>query len=187
MKCTASDILPEILIIESPVYGDNRGHFLETYQAKRYAEQGLPQAFVQDNLSFSRKGVIRGLHYQLGNPQGKLVWVAQGEVFDVAVDIRRGSPSFGKWVSMTLSSEQYSQVYIPQGFAHGFCVTSDTATLLYKCTDYYSPRQERGIRWDDPSLAIPWPTENPILSKKDLAYFSLGDTEPKELPAFDPA
>jgi dTDP-4-dehydrorhamnose 3,5-epimerase len=159
--------LPEIIMIDPDIHGDERGHFLETYQAHQYAKNRIPDSFVQDNLSYSKRGVLRGLHYQLGTPQGKLVWVVDGEVFDVSVDIRQGSPTFGKWVGVTLSSKKYSQVFVPPGFAHGFCVISKTATLLYKCTDYYAPKAERGIQWNDPALGIDWPVTDPILSEKD--------------------
>jgi len=184
MKFARNHILPEIIIVEPDVYRDQRGLFLETYQARRYLEQGIPAAFVQDNLSFSRKGVLRGLHYQLGRPQGKLIWVVQGEVFDVAVDIRRGSPTFGKWMGVVLSSEDHRQVYVPEGFAHGFCVLSDSALFAYKCTDYYAPEEERGIRWDDPSVGIDWPVSDPIVSEKDRAYPGLNDVPPEDLPVF---
>lgn len=159
--------LPGVLIIEPDVHGDARGFFMETWQKERYAQYGLPTNFVQDNLSFSHKGVLRGLHYQDPNPQGKLVYVLQGEVFDVAVDIRRGSPTFGQWVGVTLSSENKRQLYIPEGFAHGFCVTSETALFAYKCTDYYNPQAEHGIIWNDPDIGIEWPVKKPILSEKD--------------------
>ncbi|MBE9580331.1 MAG: dTDP-4-dehydrorhamnose 3,5-epimerase [Proteobacteria bacterium] len=185
MKVTSSPALPEVIIIEPDVYRDERGHFLETYQAGRYFQYEIPSSFVQDNLSFSGRGVLRGLHYQIGKPQAKLVWVVQGEAFDVAVDIRRGSPTFGKWVGITLSSEKYRQVYIPEGFAHGFCVTGEYVILAYKCTDCYAPKEERGIRWDDPSLAIEWPVATPILSDKDGAYPTLKEIPPEELPAFN--
>jgi dTDP-4-dehydrorhamnose 3,5-epimerase len=184
MKFTGATVLPEIILITPDVYRDERGHFFETYQARRYANHGIPDNFVQDNVSHSTKGVLRGLHYQSGKPQGTLVWIVQGEVFDVAVDIRRGSPTFGKWVGMTLSSQQYSQIFIPKGFAHGFYVTSETAIVMYKCTDYYFPHEERGIRWDDPALAIDWPTADPILSRKDRLYPSLKNTPQNDLPAF---
>ena len=185
MKCTPSPLVPEVLIVEPDVHGDGRGYFLETYRAQRYAEQGLPDTFVQDNLSFSRKGVLRGLHYQLGRPQGKLVWVLQGEVFDVAVDIRRGSPTFGRWVSATLSSADHRQLYVPEGFAHGFCVLSETALFTYKCTDYYAPEEERGIRWDDPALGIDWPVAEPIVSDKDRAYPALENVPEGDLPLLE--
>lgn len=184
IKFTTNPLLPEIVLVQPDIHEDERGHFLETYQAQRYAKHGITDSFVQDNLSYSTKGVLRGLHYQLGNPQGKLVWVVSGEVFDVAVDIRRNSPTFGRWVGITLSSENYSQIFVPQGFAHGFCVTSETAVLSYKCTRYYAPQQERGIRWDDPSLDIDWPIGDPVLSEKDRAYCSLAEKPSSELPPF---
>jgi len=185
VKVTYSSQLPEIIIIEPDVYGDNRGHFLETFQAKRYLDYGIPDRFVQDNISYSSKGVIRGLHYQLGRPQGKLVWVAQGEIFDVAADIRRGSPTFGKWMGVSLSSESYRQVYVPEGFAHGFCVISEFAIVCYKCTDYYAPKEERGIRWDDETLGIEWPIDTPVLSNKDREYPGLKVLDEEHLPRFE--
>lgn len=184
MHCKPHPTIPEILVIEPNVFRDDRGHFLESYHRQRYHEHGLPERFVQDNLSFSRSGVLRGLHYQLGVPQGKLVWVVQGEVFDVAVDIRRGSPTFGRWAGVTLSSDTFTQVYIPEGFAHGFCVTSETALFVYKCTDYYAPKEERGIRWDDPSVRIPWPVARPTVSRKDNEYPELKNIPAEELPLF---
>lgn len=182
MKITYLDELPGIVIIEPRVFTDDRGYFLETFQAERYGGQGLPERFVQDNISFSTKGVLRGLHYQLGRPQGKLVWVAQGEIYDVAVDIRKHSPDFGKWVGVILSSENSRQVYIPEGFAHGFCVLSDKARVIYKCTDYYAPEEEHGILWNDPALKIDWPVQAPILSDKDAAYPVLKMIDQAELP-----
>jgi dTDP-4-dehydrorhamnose 3,5-epimerase len=188
MKFTTHAVLTDVIVIAPDIHQDKRGHFLETFRAQQYAENGLPHRFVQDNLSFSSQGVLRGLHYQLGKPQGKLLWVVHGEVFDVAVDIRRHSPSFGKWAGITLSSQDYSQIFIPEGFAHGFYVVSQTATLLYKCTDYYAPEEERGIRWDDPALGIDWPATNPILSEKDSTYPSLKDLPDSEFPMFgDPS
>jgi dTDP-4-dehydrorhamnose 3,5-epimerase len=181
MKVTPTKI-PEVLLIEPRVFKDHRGHFLEVYQAERYLEHGIPAGFVQDNFSYSQKRVLRGLHYQLGRPQGKLVWVAQGRVFDVVVDIRKSSANFGKWLSLVLDAETYQQLYIPPGFAHGFCVISDWATVLYKCTDYYDPREERGIRWDDPALGIDWPVVEPILSPKDQAFPSLEGLPASQLP-----
>lgn len=182
MKCTPSSIFPEVVIIEPDIYRDQRGHFLETYQAQRYLELGIPTRFVQDNLSYSTHGVVRGLHYQLGRPQGKLIWVVQGEVFDVAVDIRRGLRTFGQWVGTHLSSENYCQVYIPEGFAHGICVTSETAIVVYKCTDYYIPEEERGLRWDDPTLGVDWPVSDPILSDRDRALPTLEEIPVEDLP-----
>ena len=185
MKIWHPEILPELIVIEPDVFKDDRGRFLETFQAKRYLENGIPEHFVQDNVSYSGKGVIRGLHYQLGCPQGKFIWVAQGEIYDVAVDIRRGSSTFGKWVGVVLSSEEHRQVYIPEGFAHGFCVKSETAIVVYKCTDYYAPKEERGVRWDDPLLNIVWPVNNPIVSKKDQAYELLENISDEDLPVFE--
>jgi dTDP-4-dehydrorhamnose 3,5-epimerase len=181
MKVTPTN-LPEVLLIEPRVFADNRGHFLETYRAGRYLESGIQKKFVQDNLSYSKKGVLRGLHYQLGHPQGKLVWVVEGVIFDVVVDIRKSSPNFGKWVNVVLDSRSYRQLYIPEGFAHGFCVTSDAAIVLYKCTDYYAPQDDWGIRWDDPTLAIEWPVVEPILSAKDSGYPGLKDLSAEDLP-----
>jgi dTDP-4-dehydrorhamnose 3,5-epimerase len=159
--------IPGVLIIEPKVFGDSRGFFLETFQATRYAEAGMPEPFVQDNHSHSAKGVLRGLHFQKQYPQGKLVYVTQGIVFDVAVDIRKDSPTFGKWVGITLSSEKHQQFYVPPGLAHGFCVVSEQADFHYKCTDYYHPEDEGSIRWDDPDIGIEWPINNPLLSTKD--------------------
>jgi dTDP-4-dehydrorhamnose 3,5-epimerase len=174
----------ELIVVEPRVFSDNRGHFLELFQAERYLEQGIPDRFVQDNLSYSTRGVVRGLHYQLGRPQGKLVGVVQGAVFDVAVDIRYGSPTFGRYMGIVISSENYRQVYIPEGFAHGFCVLTESAMVLYKCTDYYLPGEERGIRWDDPVLNIAWPIPVPILSEKDRNYPLLRDMAVDQLPQF---
>jgi len=174
--------LSGVMIIEPKVFGDNRGFFLETWNQARYAECGLPANFVQDNLSYSQRGVLRGLHFQNPNAQGKLVYVLQGEVFDVAVDIRVSSPTFGQWVGVTLSAENKRQFYIPEGFAHGFCVTSETALFAYKCTDVYSPQFEHGVSWDDPELRIDWPIENPILSEKDQKYPRLKDVGVGVLP-----
>lgn len=181
MKVTASDVFPEVLIIEPKVFTDSRGFFLETYQEQRYSHHGIGSRFVQDNTSYSRKGVLRGLHYQIGRPQGKLVWVLKGEIFDVVVDIRKSSPTFGKWFGMFLSESGLKQLFIPEGFAHGFCVTSDEAIFCYKCTDYYSPSDERGIRWDDPTLSIDWPVANPIVSEKDQGLPLLKDLREKDL------
>jgi dTDP-4-dehydrorhamnose 3,5-epimerase len=181
MRVTPTEI-PEVLLIEPRVFKDHRGYFLEVYQAERYLEHGIPARFVQDNLSFSQKMVLRGLHYQLGRPQGKLVWVVQGRVFDVVVDIRKSSRNFGKWLSLVLDAQICQQLYIPEGFAHGFCVISDSATVLYKCTDYYDPQEERGIRWDDPVLGINWPVAEPILSPKDQAYPTLESLPASQLP-----
>jgi dTDP-4-dehydrorhamnose 3,5-epimerase len=166
MNVIETDI-PGLLIFEPRVHGDDRGFFVETWNQRRYAGHGLDAPFVQDNLSFSRRGTLRGLHFQNPQPQGKLVYVLQGEVFDVAVDIRHGSPTFGRFESVTLSSENKRQFYVPPGFAHGFCVTSDTALFAYKCTDYYCAASEGSVLWNDPALAIPWPVRDPTLSEKD--------------------
>lgn len=182
MKVTEIGI-PGVLLIEPKVFEDDRGFFMETYHAERYARHGITGKFVQDNHSKSVKGTLRGLHYQLGRPQGKLVRVIQGEVFDVAVDVRKGSPHFGKWVGMILSSENKRQLFIPEGFAHGFCVTSETAEFLYKCTDFYAPEEERGIRWNDPGLAINWPVKNPVISEKDRSFPGLSEME-GQLPVY---
>jgi dTDP-4-dehydrorhamnose 3,5-epimerase len=159
--------LPGVVLIEPQVHRDARGFFLETYQAVRYADAGIPPTFVQDNHSRSARGVLRGLHAQSTRPQGKLIRVVQGEIWDVALDIRRGSPSFRRHVGERLSSENFRQLYIPPGFAHGFAVLSEVAEIEYKCTDFYDPTDEFVIRWDDPELAIPWPVETPELSERD--------------------
>jgi dTDP-4-dehydrorhamnose 3,5-epimerase len=175
--------LKGIILIEPDVFQDARGYFLETYHAKKYAQGGIPGPFVQDNLSRSVRGTLRGLHYQLRNAQGKLVMVSEGTVFDVAVDIRKGSPTFGKWLGVELSSENKRQLYIPPGFAHGFCVLSETASFYYKCTDFYSSQDERGIIWNDRTIGISWPVTQPLLSPKDQAYKSLTDMA-AELPSY---
>ena len=168
MKAIQTEI-PEVLILEPKVFGDDRGFFFESYNAQAFrAATGLDVDFVQDNHSRSQKGVLRGLHYQVCQPQGKLVRCTLGEVFDVAVDIRRDSPFFGRWVGRHLSAENKHQLWIPPGFAHGFLVLSETAEFLYKTTDYYAPEFERTIAWNDPDLNIAWPTvDRPLLSKKD--------------------
>ncbi len=159
--------LEGLLLIEPKVFGDARGFFLETWNAQRYRECGLDATFVQDNLSLSRRGILRGLHFQNPSPQGKLISVWQGEVFDVAVDLRRSSPTFGKWHGVRLSSDTKRQFYIPPGFAHGFQVLSEAALFHYTCTGFYSPGDELTIRWDDPDLGIEWPLKDPLLSEKD--------------------
>lgn len=185
MEMARVENIPEVIIIEPIVHGDSRGRFLETYRAEGYLDLGIPGHFVQDNVSYSMKSVLRGLHYQIGHPQGKLVWVAKGEIFDVAVDIRKGSPTFGKWMALHLSSDNHKQIYIPEGFAHGFCATTDEAIVIYKCSDYYSPKDERGIRWDDPALNIEWPVELPMLSEKDWGYPFLNGVPPHDLPIYE--
>jgi len=159
--------LPGLLILEPKVFGDARGFFMETWNERRYAEAGLDAHFVQDNISVSRRGALRGLHFQNPMPQGKLVSVWEGEVFDVAVDLRQSSPTFGKWHGLNLSAENKRQFFVPPGFAHGFVVLSDSAMFHYKCTDFYSPKDEQTIRWDDPDLGIKWPVSAPTLSEKD--------------------
>lgn len=177
--------IPHVLIIEPNVHPDERGFFLETYHRFRYEEHGIDAFFVQDNHARSKKDVLRGLHCQLEHAQGKLVYVPRGAVFDVAVDIRRGSPSFGKWVGVVLSDENHRQLYIPPGFAHGYCVLSEEADFCYKCTDYYHPEAEIGIRYDDPNINIDWPSKEPIVSAKDLAYPLLKDLEQIMLPPYN--
>jgi dTDP-4-dehydrorhamnose 3,5-epimerase len=167
--------LSGVLIFEPKVFGDSRGFFMETWNKQRYEAAGLTENFVQDNLSYSSYGVLRGLHFQNPNAQGKLVYVIQGEVFDVAVDIRVGSPTFGQWAGVTLSGENKRQFYVPEGFAHGFCVTSETALFAYKCTDTYNPSAEGGVLWNDPDIGIEWPIDLPILSEKDLKNPRLRD------------
>lgn len=175
--------LPGLLIIEPRVFEDSRGCFFETFHERKYAELGVSGPFVQDNFSLSVRGTVRGLHFQEPNAQGKLVMVLEGEVFDVAVDIRRGSPTFGQWFGTELSAKNKRQLYIPPGFAHGFCVMSDQAAFVYKCTRFYSPRDEHGILWNDPVLGIRWPVSQPVLSPKDAAFKPLADMMPW-LPAF---
>jgi dTDP-4-dehydrorhamnose 3,5-epimerase len=175
---------PEVLLIEPKVFRDRRGYFLEIFQARRYPEYGVPPTFVQDNVSFSLKGVVRALHYQLRFPQGKLVIPLNGVIWDVVVDIRRGSPTFGKYLAVSLTADPCRQLYVPPGFAHGFAVVSDEATVLYKCTDYHHPEDEYGIIWNDPDLAIPWPVATPLLSDKDQKFPQLKDLPPEELQVY---
>ena len=182
MKVTPTAI-PDVLIIEPKVFGDARGFFYESFNQKAFNEAtGTDYQFVQDNHSRSTKGVLRGLHYQVQNAQGKLVRVARGRVFDVAVDVRKGSPTFGQWAGVELSEENNRQLWIPPGFAHGFLVTSDSADFLYKTTDYYAPEHERSIAWNDPAIGIDWPLaahgiEAPVLSEKDRAALPLVEAE----------
>ena len=160
-------VLPGVLIIEPKVFADARGFVLETYQAERYRQLGIAHAFVQDNHSRSARGVLRGLHFQRSRPQGKLVSVSRGSVYDVAVDINPASPTCGQFVAVELNDENHRQLWIPPGYAHGFCVLSDIADVQYKCTDYYIPEDEGGLLWNDPQVNIPWPIEQPLLSAKD--------------------
>jgi dTDP-4-dehydrorhamnose 3,5-epimerase len=175
--------IPDVLIVEPEVHADGRGFFIETYHAERYREHGIDGPFVQDNQSRSVAGTLRGLHLQLRRQQGKLVRVIEGEVYDVAVDVRRGSPTFGRWVSVTLTAENFRQCYIPPGFAHGFCVVSPIAQIEYKCTDFYDPLTEIGIAWNDPGLAIAWPVREPLLSARDRQHRCLTDLT-DELPTW---
>ncbi len=161
--------LPGVVVLEPKVHRDPRGYFVETFRADRYAAAGLPGEFVQDNESSSTRGTVRGLHAQLRRPQGKLVRAITGEIFDVVVDIRPGSPTFRRWFSVRLSGENFRQIYVPPGFAHGICVLSERAQIAYKCTDFYDPADELRLLWNDPAIAIAWPIANPILSEKDAA------------------
>lgn len=167
--------LPEVILLEPKRFGDDRGFFMEMFHAKRYADLGIQGPFVQDNFSRSARGILRGLHFQQPNAQGKLVQVLAGAVYDVAVDIRRGSPTFGRWVGVELSADNRRQLWVPAGFAHGFCVLSESADFHYKCTDFYAPGSEHGIAWNDPDLGIPWPVASPLLSAKDAAAPRLKD------------
>jgi dTDP-4-dehydrorhamnose 3,5-epimerase len=176
--------LPEVLLIKPKVFGDARGYFIETYASQRYLEAGVTLPFVQDNLSKSRRGILRGLHLQNPYAQGKLVSVVEGEVFDVAVDVRVGSPNFGKWVGAMLSADNHHQLWVPPGFAHGFCVTSDSALFSYKCTELYHPETELGVAYDDPALGIPWPVSAPELSAKDKLNLPLAKIDPAKLPRY---
>lgn len=174
--------LPGVLVIEPQAFGDERGWFLEVWQEVRYGEAGLPARFVQDNASWSRHGVLRGLHFQHPRGQGKLIYVLVGEVFDVAVDVRADSPTFGQWTALTLSAENRKQLYIPPGFAHGFCVTGENALFAYKCTELYAPESERTVRWDDPHIGIAWPLQAPLVSQKDSQGALLKDFPRGHLP-----
>jgi dTDP-4-dehydrorhamnose 3,5-epimerase len=170
--------IPEVVLLEPKVFGDDRGFFFESWNKQTFAELGITADFVQDNHSKSQKNVLRGLHYQIENAQGKLVRVTAGEVYDVAVDLRRSSPTFGQWVGFTLSAADKRMAWIPPGFAHGFCVTSETAEFLYKTTDYWSPAHERTLLWNDPQLAIPWPLSGePLLAAKDATGTPLAEAE----------
>jgi dTDP-4-dehydrorhamnose 3,5-epimerase len=179
-----SNSLPGVILIEPDVFKDDRGFFMETFHKKRYADSGIDRVFVQDNLSHSKKGTLRGLHYQLKNGQGKLIYVVTGEIFDVALDIRHGSPTFGKWAGIRLSDNNKKQTYIPEGFAHGFCVLSETADVIYKCTDLYTPGDEYGVFWADPAINIDWPIKSPALSEKDRKNPALENIPANHLPAY---
>jgi dTDP-4-dehydrorhamnose 3,5-epimerase len=178
--------IPGVIVIEPQVFRDARGFFLETYHHAQFTNLGVSEPFVQDNHSCSRRGTLRGLHYQLRHPQAKLCRVIRGEVLDVAVDIRRGSPTFGKWAGATLSADNMCQIYIPRGFAHGFAVLSEVAEFLYKCSDFYDPASEHGVHWSDPQLAIDWGIADPIVSAKDARYPCLAELSPDLLPVYEP-
>lgn len=179
MQVTTTDIAG-LLLIEPKLFRDERGQFLETYRQERYEAAGIAARFVQDNQSVSRLNVLRGLHYQVERPQGKLVSVLHGEIYDVAVDLRQSSATVGRWYGVLLNSENHRQLYIPPGFAHGFCALQEGTVVVYKCTEYYAPQHERTIRWNDPQLAIRWPVATPLLSPKDLAGLSF-----REAPKFE--
>jgi dTDP-4-dehydrorhamnose 3,5-epimerase len=175
--------IPDVVVIDPDVHRDARGFFLESYHSEKYRRAGIAQAFVQDNHSHSVYGTLRGLHMQLRRPQGKLLRVLQGEIFDVAADLRVGSPTFGRWVGVTLSAENFRQCYVPPGFAHGFCVLSPVAEIEYKCTALYDPADEVGVAWNDPTLAIEWPVTNPLLSDRDRRHPAL-DALRQALPRY---
>ncbi|HHH36765.1 MAG TPA: dTDP-4-dehydrorhamnose 3,5-epimerase [Gammaproteobacteria bacterium] len=186
MNIQETDI-PGVLIVEPQIHGDARGWFKETWQARRYAEAGIEGPFVQDNMARSRHGILRGLHLQHPHAQGKLVQVVLGEVFDVAVDVRRGSPHFGRWVGVILSADNHRQLWVPPGFAHGYVVTSSEAIFSYKCTEYYHPETDLSIRWDDPDIGIDWPVVGqPSLSDKDAEALLLKDVPHERLPEYVP-
>ena len=174
----------DVLILEPSVFRDPRGYFVETYRKNRYRDLGIDVDFVQDNLSFSHRNTLRGLHFQFPMGQAKLIQVLQGKVFDVAVDIRMGSPTFGKWCGCHLSAENKRQMFIPEGFAHGFCVISETTLFHYKCSEYYAPEYENGLQWNDPEVRIEWPISKPILSDKDKTYLCLTEMTADLLPRY---
>jgi len=186
MNFNPTDTIPTVVVIEPDVYSDDRGYFFETFQRERFLQYDLTTTFVQDNVSFSKHNVLRGLHYQLRRAQGKLVYAVYGEIYDVAVDIRRGSSTFGKWFGITLSSDNHRMLYVPAGFAHGFCVLSDVAAVVYKCTDYYTPIDEYGILWNDKTFGIDWPVKKPILSAKDGDFPKFKDIPEEKLPVIRP-
>ncbi len=185
MKVIGTSV-PGALIIEPQVFGDARGFFYESYNKARWTDAGIDVDFVQSNVSRSARGVLRGLHYQWPNPQAKLVSVLEGEVYDVAVDIRRGSPTFGQSVGVMLTADNHRHFWIPEGFAHGFCVVSGFATFTYQCTALYDPKADAGIRWNDAALAIDWPVSDPLLSDKDRKTPLLEDVPPERLPVYLP-
>ena len=176
--------ISDVKMLRPTKHGDHRGFFSETYSKKELAEVGIKLDFVQDNHSRSSHGTLRGLHYQLRHAQAKLCRVIEGEAFDVAVDIRWGSPTFGKWTSVLLSAEKQNQIFIPAGFAHGFFARTESVQFLYKCSEFYDPSDEHGIRWDDPALAISWGVSNPLISEKDAKYLALAEIPPENLPRY---
>jgi dTDP-4-dehydrorhamnose 3,5-epimerase len=184
MRAIPTD-LPGVVVVEPVVHRDSRGFFLETYHERRYREAGIAATFVQDNHSRSMRGTVRGMHFQVRRPQGKLVRALFGEMFDVAVDVRRGSPTFGRWVGAHLTAENFRQIYVPPGFAHGFCILSEVGEVEYKCTELYDPEDELGIAWNDPQVGIEWPVSEPLLSAKDKAAPRLVDVLDR-LPAYGP-
>ncbi len=181
MRVLKTDI-PGVLIVEPDLFFDERGFLFEVYHKNRYYSFGIDTDFVQDNYSFSSIGTLRGLHYQIKNSQAKLIQIIKGEIFDVAVDLRYGSQTFGKWIGTYLSEKNHRQLFIPEGFAHGFCVTSDSAMLVYKCSDHYNIEDEEGVIWSDPEINISWPTEEPILSEKDKTFSTLKEIPIERLP-----
>lgn len=183
MKCEPTEI-PDVLLITPDIFTDARGFFIETYNKQRYVASGIDRDFVQDNYSHSRKGTLRGLHYQKPHAQAKLIGVVWGCIWDVAVDIRRGSPTFGQWVGRELSEDNRCQLYIPEGFAHGFTVLSEKADVQYKCTDLYHPEADSGLLWSDPDIGIDWPVVNPIISEKDKRQPRLADIPAEALPVY---
>lgn len=182
--CCHSQAVQEVKVLTPDVFGDSRGFFQETYCRPRYEALGITVDFVQDNWSRSVRGTVRGLNYQLGKPQDKLVWVVRGEIFDVAVDVRRGSPTFGRIVTAFLSEQNHYQMFIPAGFAHGFSVLSETADFFYKCSNVYAPSEERGIVWNDPALNIPWPVTDPVVSARDAQLRPLAEVPVESLPVY---
>lgn len=176
--------LPGVILLQPNRHTDPRGFFVESFHVDRYADAGIPTSFVQDNHSHSSRGVLRGLHFQRQRPQGKLLWVLSGEVYDAVVDVRRGSPTFGRWEGVTLDSKHYQQLYVPPGFAHGFCVLSESVDFVYKCTQYYDAHDEAGIAWNDPDIGIEWPISTPSLSDKDRRHPCLHEIEPAQLPSY---
>lgn len=176
--------LEGVLLIKPRVFGDSRGGFFESYHASRYGESGITPTFVQDNVSLSQRSVLRGLHFQHPHGQGKLIQVLEGEIYDVAVDVRFGSPQFGRWVGTHLKSSEPQQIFIPEGFAHGFAILSEIAIFSYKCSDYYDPESEKTVIWNDPTIAIDWPVSDPILSPKDADGSPLSGFKPKDLPIY---